>query len=85
LVKNISRRAREDNVAVSVESDMLRMMMFGIAGGIIGVIITYPYGYTVALMAYCLAGSLFFLIPSVLREPRRHEPARMIVQRRSSL
>lgn len=62
---------------------MLGMMLIGIAGGIVGAIVALPYGYAEALTAYCLSGSLFFLIPSVLREARRHETARVIVQGRS--
>lgn len=62
---------------------MLGMMLFGIAGGIVGAIVAFPFGYAEALVAYCLSGSLFFIITSVLGELRRHEPARAIVQGRS--
>lgn len=62
---------------------MLGMMLFGLAGGIVGAIVAFPYGYAEALVAYCLSGSLFFLIPSALGKLGRHEPAGVIVQGRS--
>lgn len=62
---------------------MLGVMLFGIVGGIVGAVVALPYGYDEALVAYCLSGSLFFIIPSVLGELRSHEPAGAIVQGRS--
>ena len=78
-------RGRGDDVAVYVERAMLGMMMLGITGGIIGAIVASPYGFAAAFVAYCLSGSLLFLVPGVLREPRRYEPSRVTVQGRSSL
>jgi hypothetical protein len=63
---------------------MIPMLFFGIVGGVISAVVSLPYGFLAALLAYVVGGSVCALIPGILMvraearaEARRQSAARM--------
>jgi hypothetical protein len=56
---------------------MVPMLIFGILGGLVSAVVALQFGFLAALLAYVIGGSLFALIPGLLRlRDKRSDHAR---------